>query len=127
MGSSSERSTKSPLVQLYIELSRSVTVHHCFFRMQFQPGRLPIEDILAIGWKLLQFSRGGEQRRWRDLTNDKHIEQTVDDPCTWSDLDAAARLAFSELRVANPRRNANSQHLHSYSQDRESPMQSNRL
>ena len=79
--------------------------------MHFQPGRLPIGVILAICWKLLQFSRGGEQRRWRDLTNDKHIEQTVVDPCTWSDLDAAPRLAFSELRLANPRRNANSPKL----------------
>src|SRR4030095_10378743 len=61
--------------------------------MHFQPGRLPIGDILAIGWKLLQFSRGGEQRRWGDLTNDKHIEQTVVDACMGSDLDAAARLA----------------------------------
>src|SRR4029077_14226850 len=56
-------------------------------------GRLPIGDILAIGWKLLQFSRGGEQRAWGDLKNDKHIEQTVVDACTRSELETAARLA----------------------------------
>src|SRR6266550_1285701 len=61
--------------------------------MHLQPGRLPIGDILAVGWKLLQFSRRSEQRCRRDLTNDKHIEQTVVDPCMGSDLDAAARLA----------------------------------
>src|SRR4029077_11306991 len=66
---------------------------NCFFRMHLQPGRLPIGDVLAIGWKLLQFSRRGEQRRWRDLTNDKHIEQTVVDACARSDLDTAAGLA----------------------------------
>src|SRR5512132_2575811 len=61
--------------------------------MHLQPGRLPIGDILAVGWKLLQFSGGSEQRRWRDLTNNKHIEQTVVDLCTRSDLDTAASLA----------------------------------
>lgn len=61
--------------------------------MHLQPGRLPIGDILAIRWKLLQFSRGGEQRGRRDLANDKHIKQTVVDACTGSDLDTTARLA----------------------------------
>src|SRR5882757_2581033 len=61
--------------------------------MHLQPRRLPIGDILAICWELLQFSRGSEQRSWRDLTNDKHIEQTVVDACTGSDLNTAARLA----------------------------------
>src|SRR5690349_20631358 len=61
--------------------------------MRLQPRRLPIGDIFAIGWKLLQFPRRSEQRRWRDLTNDKHIEQTVVDECTGSDLDTAASLA----------------------------------
>src|SRR4030095_9638333 len=66
---------------------------NCFFRMHLQPRRLPIGDILAIGWKLLQFSRCGEQWRWRDRTKDKHIEQTVVDACAGCDLDPAASLA----------------------------------
>ena len=61
--------------------------------MHLQPGRLPIGDILPIGWKLSQFSRRSEQRRRGYLTNYKHIEQTVVDACSRSDLDAAARLA----------------------------------
>ena len=65
---------------------------NCFFGMHFQPGCLPIGDVFAIGWKLLQLSRRGEQRCWRDLTNDKHIEQTVVDACARSDLETAASL-----------------------------------
>src|SRR6266480_3989174 len=61
--------------------------------MDLQPGRLPIGDILAIPWELFQLSSRRQQRCRRDLTNDKHIEQSVVDPCTWSDLDTAARLA----------------------------------
>src|SRR5215467_6728162 len=61
--------------------------------MHLQPGRLPIGDILTIGWQLLQFSRGGEQCCRRNLTNDKHIEQTVVDACAGSDLDAPASLS----------------------------------
>src|SRR6266704_3034137 len=71
--------------------------------MHLQPGRLPIGDILAVGWKLLQFSRRGEQRCRRDLTNDKHIEQTVVDPCMGSDLDTAARLIQSASALAGSR------------------------
>src|SRR6185369_13996334 len=61
--------------------------------MYLQPGRLPIGDVLAIGWKLLQFSRSGKDCGWGDLANDKHIEQTVVDACTGSDLHTAASLA----------------------------------
>src|SRR5206468_9201751 len=61
--------------------------------MHLQPRRLPVGDILAIGWKLLQFSRRGEQGRGRDLTNEKHIEQAGVDACTRSELDTATRLA----------------------------------
>src|SRR4029453_11710134 len=65
---------------------------NCFFRMHLQPGRLPIRNILAIGWKLLQFSRGGEQCGRSDLTNDKYIEKTVVNACPGSELDTAASL-----------------------------------
>ena len=60
--------------------------------MHFQPGRLPVGDVFSVRWKLLQFSRGGQQCRCRDLTNDEHIEQTVVDACMGSDLDTAASL-----------------------------------
>ena len=38
-------------------------------------------------------TRRSEQGRWRDLTNQKHIEQTIINACTGSDLDPATRLA----------------------------------
>src|SRR5437762_458957 len=60
--------------------------------MHLQPGCLPIGNIFAIGWKLLQFSRRGEQRRWRDRTNHKHIKQAIVDACARSDLDTTACL-----------------------------------
>src|SRR5262245_33894623 len=60
--------------------------------MHLQPRRLPIGDILAIGWKLLQFSRGSEQCCRGDLTDDKYIEQTIVNACTGSDLHASASL-----------------------------------
>src|ERR1051325_5669883 len=60
--------------------------------MQLYPRGLEIGYVLAIGWKLVQFSSRSEQRRRRDLTNYKHVQQPVVNVCTRSDLDAAPCL-----------------------------------